>query len=121
MQRRSLSLHELENPYKQRNPSVDLEFSQQSSPTRAATFGVGQGSRLSSGSFGGEQTGVGLAPASTINASATPSWVLPRKTPPATVAGGSPTSGPGRLRGISLTDPGTVDALGRNNPNNQGA
>ena len=66
---------------------------------------MGRGTRLSSGSFGSEQTGIGFAAAST-GASATPSWVLPRKTPPATVAGGSPI--PNQFRGISLSDPGSV-------------
>lgn len=83
-----------------------MEFTQQSSPTRASSFGIGRGTRLSSASYGGEQTGIGIAAAST-GASATPSWVLPRKTPPATVAGSSPITG--QFRGISLSDPGSVN------------
>jgi len=78
---------------------------------------VGRGTRLSSGSFSGEQTGIGIGAAST-GVSATPSWVLPRKTPPATVAGGSPILG--QFKGISLSDPGSVNSLGRS-PTNQGA
>ena len=108
--RRSLSLHELENPHKQRQSSLgDVEFTQQSSPTRATTLAMG---RLSSGSFGGGQTGIAAA---STGVSATPSWVLPRKTPPATVAGGSPI--PGQFRGITLSDPGSVSR----SPTNQGA
>jgi len=78
---------------------------------------MGRGTRLSSGSFGGEQIGIGIVAASTAT-SPTPSWVLPKKTPPATVAGGSPISS--QFRGISLSDPGSIDVLGRNYTN-QGA
>jgi hypothetical protein len=69
--RRSLSLHELEDPYKQQlSPVDDVE----SSPTRSATFGLGRKSRLSSGSIGGE-------PASTSHAASTTtlSWCYQRK------------------------------------------
>ena len=111
-----------------------MKFKQESSPTRSTTSGAGRGARLSSGSIGGGQTGIGIAAASTGGpvqpaASATPSWVLPKKTPPATVAGGSPIpthrdiSGSGlsgQFRGVSLSDPGTVDSLGRSQ-SHQGA
>ena len=79
---------------------------------------MGRGARLSSGSFGGEQTGIGVAPPASINASAAaaaPSWLLPKRTPPATVAGSSPILG--QFRGVSLTDPGTVNGLGRSSSN----
>ena len=135
--RRSLTLRELENPYKQQSSSVDdVEFKQESSPIRSATLGLGRGSRLSSGSIGGGQASIGIAAASTGGpmqsaASTTPSWVLPKKTPPATVAGGSPIPAQrdiggngltGQFRGVSLSDPGTVESLGRSTTiDNQGA
>ena len=117
LQRRSLSLRELENPYKQRQSSIgDVEASSPIDPRpRSTTLGMGRGTRLSSGSIDGEQTGIGIA-APSNGASAAPSWVLPKKTPPATVAGGSP----GQFRGVSLTDPGSAERLGRG-PTNQGA
>ena len=122
--RRSQSLHGLDNPYLQQQPSVgDMEFKQQpSSPTRSTTLGLGRGgSRLSSDSIGGGgQAGIGITAASSggpiqSTTSATPSWVLPKKTPPATVAGGSPIPAlrdiggnglSGQYRGVSLSDPG---------------
>ena len=79
--------------------------------------------RLSSGSMGGGQPGIGITAAASTGGlmqpatSATPSWVLPKKTPPATVAGGSPIPGirdigggglSGQFRGVSLSDPGAV-------------
>lgn len=116
---------------------ADVDFiQQQSSPTRSTTFAMGQvDSRLSSGSIDGGQPpgivgiaatggggggGLTMQSSSATSAAATPSWVLPKKTPPATVAGSSPipayrdivggggdgTGLTGRFRGVSLTDPG---------------
>jgi len=131
---RSQSLHELENPYLKQQPSVvDVEFKQQSSPIRSTSFGFDRGGvRLSSGSIGSGQAGIGIATAPTggpAAALATPSWVLPKKPPPATVSGGSPISAhrdiggggfSGQFRGTNLSDPGFIGGLGRNH-SSQGA
>ena len=138
-QQPSQSAHEYDylgqNPYLQQQPSSvpDVGF-KPSSPTRSTSFGLGPGgSRHSSGSIGGIQAGI--AAATTGGTSTTPSWVLPKKTPPATVAGhpadmsGLPAqfrrtslsggaSGP--LRKTSLSGAGATDGLSHS-PVNQGA
>jgi signal transducing adaptor molecule len=101
------SLHEYDylgqNPYLQQQQSSsvpDVGF-KPSSPTRSLSFGLGPGdNRLSSGSIQ-----AGIAAATTGSTSATPSWVLPKKTPPATVAGNPADMGglPGQFRKISLS------------------
>lgn len=108
---------------------MDANF-KPSSPTRSASLGMGRGGR--SGSIGSIHAGIAATAAGgpmQPATSATPSWVLPRKTPPATVAGGSPVpaqrgfggSGlPGQFGKISLSDPGAVNSLSHS-PTNQGA
>jgi len=92
--------------------------STQSSPTRT---------RFPASSIGSVQAGIGIPGSShdgdsnpvQPTASTTPSWVLPKKTPPATVAGGSvggSGGGGGLFGGISLSDP----AVGSGSPPNQG-
>lgn len=106
-QSRSQSLNEYDyaaqNSYLQQQPlATDGAGSKQSSPTRTVIAGLERGGSLSAGGIGRVQS-----------TSATPSWVLPKKTPPATVAGGSPNRGDvggsgllGQFGGISLSNPG---------------
>jgi hypothetical protein len=121
-QQRSQPQHEYDyaqNPYLQQHqqPSVaDVGFKPSSQPTRSSSYGLGRGgSRLSPDNLGGIQTGITATAASggpiQPAVTATPSWVLPKKTPPATVAGGSPIAGqnggggglPGSFRRISAS------------------
>jgi len=89
----------------------------QSSPTRSTFSGLNRGSSPSAGGIQADIRNV-AAPVNDehpnptqATSSATPSWVLPKKTPPATVAGGSSiraqrnVSGSGLFGGISLSDP----------------
>ena len=100
---------------------------QESSPTRSTFSGLTRGGSLSAGGTEGVQAtataagatagGVGAA-GMQPGTSATPSWVLPKKTPPATVAGGIPghrdASGSrlsNQFAGIQLSDPGVSSGV----------
>ena len=102
----------------QQSSSSVTDVMGKSSPTRSSFPGLTRGGgSLSAGGVGGVQAtagGGGMQPGS----SATPSWVLPKKSPPATVAGGIPAqrdvsgSGlPSQFGGISLSDHGVSSGV----------